>query len=615
MHKLMELSMEHSNLVYELQKLGNTSLELLKSLSIPTEEIDSLLKLSFTDLGKLASNGSGKPLVTPTGYNDKPKSLIVYKSLIKLLNSNQHIVANIPCGVGKSTSLRDQLITRLLFDYSDWKNALVLKERVTDALEDEIRTNLEKFKLIIKSTESDTTYPSELREAANALLSAISNLQNLSWSSEVLKDFNRNNIEQYNELLNQIGPHLWDDNQTLPEVLTSFSQSTFSYNKSICINPNYKNTCKSCTYTTCRANPSNREKHQKATVLIATHAGFYYSKRRLLEVNSNPKESRSLVIFDEKPKVFSEYSVKITDGDATEYQCHRILSALEADTNVKTIIKKIRDKLYQRLKDAKKSCEEDTKNLNSDYKSFLSLTKGKIISLNDYNLLESAFNNILPNSSDDSEGYFDRLSGNEFLTLKNEFSSLKILTEEELIAKFTKYKKGPTFQYSLHSGVNEWGKYRLSASKVLILDGTPKFDVDYRLPGSFQIEESDFALTFPNLTFHCYSKKEKGKSKWNDSYVVETLKGVVGQSNNKILVIRPKNIKDKNDKEYDDEISEIGQEATNEFNRLLGPFDNKVVQFNWYGNLKGRNEYRDSNVIFLTHVFRLNEIHYLVRAR
>jgi hypothetical protein len=142
-----------------------------------------------------------------------------------------------------------------------------------------------------------------------------------------------------------------------------------------------------------------------------------------------------------------------------------------------------------------------------------------------------------------------------------------------------------------------------SRMNTMILDGTAGLDPRYSLIGLNQ-EESYERVSFPNTTIVLTSKKTVGKAVAHEQGTAELSSGILkdlrlqlpaaGSLRPKVLVITEKSLQENLQLRLDVEALKYGYEV-------------RVEHFN---NLRGRNDLRDADAVYFTHLLRFPDLYY-----
>lgn len=311
--------------------------------------------------------------------------------------------------------------------------------------------------------------------------------------------------------------------------------------------------------------------HKKPIILMSTQRYFSLD---LLELK-NFTNSRKKIVFDEKPYIFEIEKITINKLNMVDTVLKEVLDDTVNQSEKETLIEcwsSISSKLQNELKNNEK--------LNDSYKRELF-----------FKLDGNAYTNIFYKNIKNYKSIIKKFNPDAIKTIE---AVKQLLTEGIITSQKMKYKtSGNKYDNYFTVLKNNIDKLTAVNAKVYILDGTADISPEYKLKKINIIDCSEFKRDLSKLTINIVdvntSKERLTKAGSKTENLIKTLIAYIHSL--------PLNI-----------------DTVFIYKAISSKFVNEFKNINWFGNIKGTNQYRNINHICQVGLNRYSDLTYVLYA-
>lgn len=311
--------------------------------------------------------------------------------------------------------------------------------------------------------------------------------------------------------------------------------------------------------------------HKKPIILMSTQRYFSLDLPEL----KNFTNSRKKIVFDEKPYIFEIEKITINKLNTVDTVLKEVLNDTVNQSDKETLIECwtfISNKLQNELKTNEK--------LNDSYKRELF-----------FKLDGNVYTNIFYKNINNYKSIIKKFNPDAIKTIE---AVKQLLTEGIITSQKMKYKtSGNKYDNYFTVLKNNIDKLTAVNAKVYILDGTADISPEYQLKKINIIDCSKFKRDLSKLTINIVdvntSKERLTKAGSKTENLIKTLISYIHSL--------PQNI-----------------DTIFTYKAISSKFANEFKNINWFGNIKGTNQYRNINHICQIGLNRYSDLTYVLYA-
>lgn len=311
--------------------------------------------------------------------------------------------------------------------------------------------------------------------------------------------------------------------------------------------------------------------HKKPIILMSTQRYFSLDLPEL----KNFTNSRKKIVFDEKPFIFEIEKITINKLNTVDTVLKEVLNDTVNQNDKETLIEcwsSINSKLQNELKTNEK--------LNDSYKRELF-----------FKLDGNAYTNIFYRNINNYKPIIKKFNPDAIKTIE---AVKQLLTEGIITSQKMKYKtSGNKYDNYFTVLKNNIDKLTAVDAKIYILDGTADISPEYKLKKINIIVCSKFKRDLSKLTINIVdvntSKERLTKAGSKTENLIKTLISYIHSL--------PQNI-----------------DTIFTYKAISSKFANEFKNINWFGNIKGTNQYRNINHICQIGLNRYSDLTYVLYA-
>lgn len=311
--------------------------------------------------------------------------------------------------------------------------------------------------------------------------------------------------------------------------------------------------------------------HKKLIILMSTQRYFSLDLPELKSFT----HSRKKIVFDEKPYIFEIEKITINKLNMVDTVLKEVLDDTVNQSEKETLIEcwsSISGKLQNELKTNEK--------LNDSYKRELF-----------FKLDGNVYTNIFYKNINNYKSIIKKFNPDAIKTIE---AVKQLLTEGIITSQKMKYKtSGNKYDNYFTVLKNNIDKLTAVDAKVYILDGTADISPEYKLKKINIIDCSKFKRDLSKLTINIVdvntSKERLTKAGSKTENLIKTLVSYIHSL--------PLNI-----------------ETLFTYKAISSKFTNEFKNINWFGNIKGTNQYRNINHICQIGLNRYSDLTYVLYA-
>lgn len=311
--------------------------------------------------------------------------------------------------------------------------------------------------------------------------------------------------------------------------------------------------------------------HKKPIILMSTQRYFSLDLPELKSFTN----SRKKIVFDEKPYIFEIEKITINKLNMVDTVLKEVLDDTVNQSEKETLIEcwsSISSKLQNELKNNEK--------LNDSYKRELF-----------FKLDGNVYTNIFYKNINNYKSIIKKFNPDAIKTIE---AVKQLLTEGIITSQKMKYKtSGNKYDNYFTVLKNNIDKLTAVDAKVYILDGTADVSPEYKLSKINIIDCSEFKRDLSNLTINIVdvntSKERLTKAGSKTENLIKTLISYIHSL--------PQNI-----------------DTIFTYKAISSKFVNEFKNINWFGNIKGTNQYRNINHICQVGLNRYSDLTYVLYA-